>query len=448
LPVCFDRDSQDGRIGGPTLAGLGILVVAFILLSLLVTATGTARFAVAMGYDATVGYAVGTAFDIAKSVLPVVLPALLVRRALGTTAFLGTAWICLVVFSCLATHATVSTAISSIERTGTWKMEVRGNAKTELATVEQRLAALSRPMPPRPAKTVREALVGERVPSGIWRDSQECGNIQESVHFAKACAQVVQLRRELAAAEDYERLSARATELRKALAEAPIVATSDPLPATFNATLGRFVPIGGTEGVALLLTIIVELMSSFGLAGLSKLYHERSGRPTKGSLVVGGDKTGEGESAPAPATQQSIPMAEVVTLPKPSLSAAASGRARPRAYRSGQASDAPSNVLPMRPRTPSNALPEGASLVFQSPPGCALPATGSHVPVFVQQRLQNTKGMSVAYKDLRASYEHWCAGHGHTALSQPKLAAELKALGYDKWKSCGLMRYRDLRLVA
>jgi hypothetical protein len=27
-------------------------------------------------------------------------------------------------------------------------------------------------------------------------------------------------------------------------------------------------------------------------------------------------------------------------------------------------------------------------------------------------------------------------------------AAELKRLGCDKWKSCGLMRYRDLQLVA
>ena len=193
------------------------------------------------------------------------LLAFLARRALGITALLGTAWICLVVFSCLATHATVTTAISAIERTGTWKMEVRGNATAELATVEQQLAALSRPMPPRPAKTVREALVGERVPSGIWRDSQECGSIQESIHFARACAQVVQLRGELAAAQDYERLFARAGELRKNLAAAPIVATSDPLPAAFSATVGRVLPIGGTEGVALLLTAVVEIISCFAL---------------------------------------------------------------------------------------------------------------------------------------------------------------------------------------
>jgi len=33
-------------------------------------------------------------------------------------------------------------------------------------------------------------------------------------------------------------------------------------------------------------------------------------------------------------------------------------------------------------------------------------------------------------------------------LSLPRLAAELKALGYIKWKSCGVIRYRDLELAA
>jgi hypothetical protein len=64
---------------------------------------------------------------------------------------------------------------------------------------EQQLATLSRTAAPRPAKTVREALAAERVPSNVWHDSQECKAIQESAHFAKACAQVVQLRRQLVA---------------------------------------------------------------------------------------------------------------------------------------------------------------------------------------------------------------------------------------------------------
>src|SRR5262249_17190554 len=139
-------------------------------------------------------------------------------------------WACLVTFSSLATHATVTVAISAIERTGTWKMEIRGNSKAELAAIVQQLATLSHPTPPRPAKTVREALAAERVPVSVWQESHECAKIQDSAHFAKACTQVVQLRRELVAAQEYERLSTRAGELRKGLAEAPIVATSDPLP--------------------------------------------------------------------------------------------------------------------------------------------------------------------------------------------------------------------------
>ena len=133
----MDRDSQDRRIGRPTFAGLGLVVIAFMALSLLVTAIGTARFAVGMGYVASVGYAVGAIFDLAKGLLPFLLGALWSRRALCSAGLLGVAWICLVTFSCLATHATVTTAISAVERTGTWQMEGRGDARAELAPVEQ-----------------------------------------------------------------------------------------------------------------------------------------------------------------------------------------------------------------------------------------------------------------------------------------------------------------------
>jgi hypothetical protein len=49
------------------------------------------------------------------------------------------------------------------------------------------------------------------------------------------------------------------------------VATSDALPESFDATLGRVLHVDGKEGVALLLTAIVELMSAFGFAGLRSL---------------------------------------------------------------------------------------------------------------------------------------------------------------------------------
>ena len=440
-------DRRTGAVGRPTLVGLCVIVVAFMVLSLLVTATGTARFAVAMGYDANVGYAVGAVLDIAKAILPVAVFALWVRRSFGLAVVIGIAWGCLVIFSSLATHATVSTAIAAIERSGTWKMEVRSNTKAELVSLEQQLAALSRPGPPRPAKAVREAVVAERVPTSIWQDSQECKSIQESAHFAKACAQVVQLRRELAAAQEYERLSTRASELRGRLADAPIVATSDPLPAAFSATLGRLLPLGGAEGVALLLTMVVELMSCFGLAGLSALHRGRDerepGTPAAGSPGAVVPASLETEGGIPPASRQSPSLR---TLPKPSLGPVATERASFREPASREASKSPSNVLQMRPHYHSTGLPEGASLTAQG----RIPEIeiGSHVAAFVRERLQTSNGSSLAAGELHVAYGAWCGTHNHKPLSMPKFAAELKALGYRKWKSCGLIRYRDLRFAA
>ena len=69
----------------------GAIVLAFMALSLAITATGTARFAVAMGYRAEVGYAVGAVFDFAKGLLPIALLALFVRRAFFLFVIIGVA---------------------------------------------------------------------------------------------------------------------------------------------------------------------------------------------------------------------------------------------------------------------------------------------------------------------------------------------------------------------
>ena len=131
--------------GHLVLIAFGTIVLAFMGLSLAITATGTARFAVAMGYRAEVGYAVGGAFDVAKALLPVALMLLLLRRAFLFSSIFAFAWFGLVTYSALATHSTVSAAIAAIERNGDWKMEGRANLKAELGGIEQRLAALSEP---------------------------------------------------------------------------------------------------------------------------------------------------------------------------------------------------------------------------------------------------------------------------------------------------------------
>jgi hypothetical protein len=441
------------RIGWSAILGLGAVVVAMMVLSLCVTATGTARFMAPMGYDIRVGYGVGAILELAKDLVPMALLALWMQRAHGLAVALGAAWICSATFSCLATHSTVVTAVSSVERMGTWKMEARVNSKAELAAIEQQLATLSRPTPPRPVKTVREALAAERVPPSVWQDSNECAKIHDSAHFAKACAQVVQLRGELAASEDYERLSVKATEMREALAEVPIVATADPLPSAFRATLGQLLPLGGTEGVALLLTIVVELISGFGPAAIRTLWCarkqlQRSGTPAEGSLVVlAGEAVASAGTSQWASRQAPSPSQEVI-LPNPSLRAIPSRRASQQKVSGREASNAPSNVLPMRPRTPPGPPPEGGSLSLPSQTSGDLPKERSHVLAFDQQRLQRTKGVSAPAKELRAAYEDWCTAQGFKPLSVPKFSAELKRLGCGKYKSCGRMRYRDLELIA
>ena len=208
-------------------------------------------------------------------------------------------------------------------------------------------------------------------------------------------------------------------------------------------------PIGGTEGVALLLTMVVEIISCFGLAGLRALSTPReqtrpSGRPVEGSLTEAAQEAVDlKEGAP-----HTLPGAGPVTLPKPSLKAVPSGRATAPGRQRREGSNPPSNVVPMHPPSSPREQAKGGSPVTQGGPTRKASATGSHVAAFVEARLQNAPGASLAAKDLRAAYEAWCAKQGHPPLTVPKFAAELKALGYDKWKSCGLMRYRGLQLVA
>src|SRR5215471_19700668 len=105
------------RIGWPSFLGLAGVVCLMMVLAACMTATGTARFMAPMGYDIKVGYGVGIMLELAKDVLPVAVLALWTRHVRGRALAFGAAWLFGVIFSCLATHATVTTAVSSIERT-------------------------------------------------------------------------------------------------------------------------------------------------------------------------------------------------------------------------------------------------------------------------------------------------------------------------------------------
>ena len=434
-----------GRRGYLLFVALGTTVLAFMALSLAITAMGTGRFAVAMGYRAEVGYAIGGVFDVAKALLPVALLVLVARRAFFCFAIIGSAWIGLVTYSWLATHATVSAAIATIERNGTWKMESRTNTKTELGDLQHRLAALSQPRTPRPSKSIAEAVASERVPEGVWRDSHECAMIRGSRYFERACAKVLQLRRELAAAQDYERIEARMGELRHTLEAAPIVAIQDPLPRAFTATIGRLVPLDGDVGVAHLLTLVIEIMSCFGLAAV-RVIREEHGANLASLIARQPERVAQKARTNLRGTRAILTLrgeADQIGFHS-SLKPRRAGT-RGRRAKLSKRTEHPSNVVPMPAARPKELVrreaPQGGETKSPSEIGC-------YVREFIRARLLPAAGTSLRASDVWAAYQDWSRARGDEPLSQQKLGRELAALGFAKWKSCGLIRYRDVRLAA
>ena len=414
------------------------IVVAFILLSLTITATGTARFALAMGYGEWAGYLTGGAFDLAKAILPLTLLSLKNGRSYLALVLLGLAWLGLVTYSALATHATVATAIAAIERTGTWQMQTRTGIEAELASVEQQMAVLATPRAPRPAKTVREALAAERVPSGIWRGSQECLSIRDSNYFQRACGRVLELRRELAAAGDYERLAQRAQDLRQSLAAAPIVATSDPLPQAFESTLGRVLPLDGRAGVALLLTGVVEIMSCFGLAAIRLARDGAEGRDADAE-----GRAGEIQEGTVRPPRARLPVGD---LPGPCTAQTTKGRPGDDPLRRDRSSTPPSTTTPL---SGERRKRENRQTSLPSP-RTSLPSRGTslgraNVSAFVKTCVPSVAGASVGASELYAAYKAWCQSHAHEPVSAQQFGVELRGLGFTKWKTSGLIRYRDRR---
>jgi hypothetical protein len=446
------QQHQVERRGTFALIALGAVVLAFMGLSLAVTTTGTARFSVALGYPPEVGYAIGTILDLGKAVLPVGLLMLVARRAYLFVAVLGTAWLGLAAFTWLATSATVGSAITSSSLSGAWKMESRTNAKSELVGVEQRLAALSEPTPPRPVATIAEALASERVPAGVWRDSHECESIRASRYFAQACSRFLELRRELAAAQDYESLDVRARELRDALATMPVIAARDPLPSAFAATLGRLVPLDGEAGVAHLLTLVIELVSCFGLAALRVLRDERgrdAGWETVPRYLQFDQEPLSGTINAAPSAHAKVlPGGAAQNLPRSSLRPASVEARTAPTEMSREGSEPPSNVVPMVRTQRSGTSQREARRKGSISSVPSRREVGSHVREFARARLLPATGTSLGASELRVAYEAWCATHRHEPLSQQKLGAELTVLGYGRWKSSGRVRYKDLQLSA
>ena len=191
------------------------------------------------------------------------------------------AWLVAIAVSLVAVHSATYVMLASADRSAAQKGETRTNLKATLAELEAQIASLSKANVPRPLKTVREALEWVALAPSLRRATDDCQRIVQDEH-RKPCKEVLSLRKELAASRDYEDLQRRAEALRAQLATIPIEAEQDQMPRSFELLYGGVVKMGGMEGIALLvmlLLILVPALGPFCLDIVSREHGRRGGRP-------------------------------------------------------------------------------------------------------------------------------------------------------------------------
>jgi hypothetical protein len=157
--------------------------------------------------------------------------------------------------------------LASADRVTAKRAETRANLVAAFEGVKAQLGTLSKPIP-RPVKVVEQALAWyPLLPELVHRATHDCTRFPGG-SLPEACKGKVELRKELAAATEYERLSQRSEELRIQLEGIDIGAARDAMPRSFEISFGRFVNLDGKDGIATMGMMILTLVSAFGPFGL------------------------------------------------------------------------------------------------------------------------------------------------------------------------------------
>jgi len=187
-------------------------------------------------------------------------------------------------------------------------------------------------------------------------------------------------------------------------------------------------------------------MSCVGLAGLRALREgqgreEQRRRPTNRGNIPNVGRAGSRRPTP------SLPIMPSGTIPHSNTRSCGNRGVGMRGAGRDNGRRRNSQVVPLCKATfPVARFPNRRLSVTARPDGGRVCAA-AHVRAFARDRLYADVGMSVGATDLRMAYEAWCATQSRKPLSQQIVGVELSALGYERWKSCGRIRYRDVQLT-
>jgi hypothetical protein len=174
-------------------------------------------------------------------------------------------------------HSSLTYSLQEIERQATHRTEARADLRTELQEVEDRAAAIKAEKTPRPPNVIAWDIKTVVIPAGARRNSEDCTTPGDA-YTRKACAPLLELRKELAEAEELERLEPRAAKLRKQLADAQIVASRDPASTSFELLIGSALArvgakdIDGTVGFPSLMILLLEMVSALGFYIIGEMH--------------------------------------------------------------------------------------------------------------------------------------------------------------------------------
>ena len=242
-----------------------LIVGGIVVLALIVDVYGFLRFA------PTIGLPWWAAVACVIPVKAVEWRFLTFARRLSTTGWAGkllsgvpvVVWLAAVGLSATAVHSTIHSMQDSADLGAAKKRETRSNLKATLASVDAQLATLSKPSAPRPVRSVQEAMGWVALPPLVRRVTEDCRRVEQDDH-RRACKEVLNLRKELAASLDYEDLRRTAEGLRAQLATLEISPPGDSMGRSFELMYGGMIKIDGKAGVALTVMVILTLVSALG----------------------------------------------------------------------------------------------------------------------------------------------------------------------------------------
>ncbi len=204
----------------------------------------------------------GGVADAMKSLLPLAIVAAVSAGQRGRAA------IGIILFAVFSTYSFASEmGLYSLSRdaqssTATAGREAYAELKTERARVQDRLAALGQL---RPSRAIAAELTGQ-FQSRLWESSSKCQEASATASRA-FCAGIARLQGELAASEEAEALRAKDGELGRKIGAvnlADALKSADPQSEAL-ARLTGLSPATIKDGLAILVALLIELGSGFGL---------------------------------------------------------------------------------------------------------------------------------------------------------------------------------------